>query len=232
MRFHLPAFVLLAALACGPAAAATRNFTVTSFDRIRLDGPYRVKLTTNVAPFARASGAAAAIDGVSVQVQGRTLVIRRNPSAWGSEPGKPSSAVDIEIGTHELSAAWVNGSGSVAVDRVKGGSFELSINGAGSASVGNLNVDHLKVGISGTGTAIVGGTAKEASALVRGMSSLDASGLSAKNATIAAEGAGVVKLNVSGTAKVDAHGPTSVQLGGKPACTTRTEGAAEVTGCR
>jgi len=45
------ALVLLAA----PAAATERTYSVTSFDRIRIDGPYQVSLKTNVAPFATPS---------------------------------------------------------------------------------------------------------------------------------------------------------------------------------
>ena len=53
MKAALAASLLLAA---GPAPAADRTFSVTSFDRIRVDGPYQVTLSTNVAPFARATG--------------------------------------------------------------------------------------------------------------------------------------------------------------------------------
>ena len=38
------------------AAAATRNFGIRSFEKIRVEGPYRVILKTGVAPFARAKG--------------------------------------------------------------------------------------------------------------------------------------------------------------------------------
>ena len=60
--------VTLAALllAAAPASAAERNYSVSSFDRIRVDGPYRVTLTTGVSPFAKASGSNAGIDGAVV----------------------------------------------------------------------------------------------------------------------------------------------------------------------
>lgn len=231
MRIHLPALLALALLA-GPADAAVRNFTVTGFDRIRVDGPYRVKLTTNVAPFARASGSAAALDSVSIEVQGRTLIIRRNSSAWGSTSGPQRGTVEIQVGTHELSTAWVNGSGGLSIDRVRAPSFDLVINGAGSADVGQLAVDRLKVGLAGTASARMSGTAIEASTLVRGISSFDGTELIARNATLGAEGAAAVRLNVTGTAKVNASGPATVELGGRPACITKADGAAEVIGCR
>ena len=66
MTYRLPLLVFAALAASVPASAAERNFTVTGFDRIRIDGPYRVRLTTGVAPFAKASGSAAALQGVSI----------------------------------------------------------------------------------------------------------------------------------------------------------------------
>ena len=66
-----------------PAIAAERTLSVTTFDRVRVDGPYKVKVTTGVSPYAKVSGSSAAIDGVSVDQQGQTLIIRANPSSWG-----------------------------------------------------------------------------------------------------------------------------------------------------
>ena len=51
-----PLFVLGAA---SPLAAAERSYSVTDFNRVRVEGPFAVTLATNVAPFARASGARA-----------------------------------------------------------------------------------------------------------------------------------------------------------------------------
>ena len=110
---HLPALCLLI-LAAAPADAATRNFGVNGFDRIRVDGAYKVRVTTGVAPFAIASGSAAALDGIAIDVQGRTLVVRSSRQSWGGYPGTSKGPVEISIGTHELSAAWINGSGTVA----------------------------------------------------------------------------------------------------------------------
>lgn len=217
---------------CAPAAAADRNFTVTGFDRIRVDGPYRVSLKTGVAPFARASGASAALDGVSVEVQGRTLIVRNSPSGWGGYPGESRGPVEITLGTHELSTAWVNGPGSLAIDGVRGQSFDLSLQGPGSADVGRIDVDRLRVSLTGTGGLRLDGKAALATAIVRGSGSVDGSLLTVKDATIGAEGAALVRLAATGTAKVDSTGTAVVELAGRPACTVRASGSAVVSGCR
>lgn len=231
MRTCLAVLAIATALSSTAAFAATRSFTVTGFDRVRVDGPFKVVLTTNVAPYARATGSAAALDGISVDVEGQTLIIRPKASGWTNYPDEATGPVTVSIGTHDLERAWVNGSGSLAVDKVRGPSLDLAVQGVGSVEVGEVRVDQLQVGMSGSGSAVISGTAQEATAIVRGASSLDASALTAKNATVGAAGTAVVKLSATRTVKIDAKGPVSIELSGNPVCTVRSQGSAEIHGC-
>jgi hypothetical protein len=230
MRLILPALALM--LAATPLHAAERNFTVTGFTKIRIDGAYNVKLTTNSAPFARASGDPAGLDQVAMEVQGNTLVIHPNRSSWGGYPGEARKPVEISVGTHDLASAWVNGPGSITINRVRGLSFDFAIEGSGSGSIAAAEVDQMRLRIAGTATATVAGKAPRLTAQVRGSSSLDASGLASKDVVIAAEGPASVKIAAANTAKVDAYGTSVVELTGKPACTTRVYGSATVNGCK
>jgi hypothetical protein len=227
--------LILLALASLPAVAAApsakRTYSVTGFDRVRVDGPYQVSLKTNVAPYARASGSAASIDSLSVQVQGRTLVVRRDSSAWGGYPGEGQGPVTVEVGTHELASAYVNGAGSLDIDKVRGLSFSVDISGPGTARIGQAEVDQLRVGINGAGSARLAGKAKKLSAFIRGTSSFEAEGLQANDAVIGAEGPSIVRVAVSNSAKVDARGLAAVTLTGNPACTVKAQGSANVIGC-
>ena len=213
------------------APAAERTLSVTSFDRVRVEGPFKVSVATGVSPFARVSGSATALDTVSVDQQGRTLIIRPNSSSWGGYPGQSRGSVEISVGTGDLSAAWVNGAGSMSIDKVKGLSFNLEVQGSGSAAVADAAVDRLSVGLSGAANATVAGAAPKLTAIIRGSSSLDASGLAVKDATIGAEGPSQVRATASNSAKVDARGVASVELSGGGACTVKTQGSATVTGC-
>ena len=85
MRIFLLATALAAPAA--PAIAATRNFGITDFTKVRVDGPYKVSFTSGVAPFARASGSGAALDRLTIEVRGDTLVVQNNKSGWGGYPG-------------------------------------------------------------------------------------------------------------------------------------------------
>ena len=227
MRLHLPGLAA-AALLAAPAEAARRTYPVTGFERIRVDGPYRVKLITGVAPFANAAGSAAALDAVSIEVQGRTLVVRRKTASTAAGPGP----VEISLGTHELTSAWLNGSGGLAIDAVKAQAFKLGVSGSGAAEVGRLSVDRLQVSVSGSAAVALGGAAQEANFSVSGPSSVQALELSAKAATIAAEGPSTMRLTATQTAKVNAKGLAVVELSGAPACTIRPTSTAEVHGCR
>jgi hypothetical protein len=231
MRLFLTA-VAIATLA-GPANAATRNVGVSGFDRIRVEGPFRVKLSTGVAPFATATAnSSGALEGVAIEVQGRTLIVRANRQSWGGYPGEAAGPVDISIGTHELTAAWLNGSGTMAIDKLRGLSFDLSVQGSGAVSVAAVEVDQFKAAVSGTAAISLAGTALKLTATVNGVSMLQASGLSAKDATFNVSGPATVRAMVTGTAKVSASGPASVELSGGPACTIRATGSSNVSGCR
>ena len=215
-----------------PASAATRNFGITGFTKIRVDGPYKVSVATGVAPFAKASGSSQALDRVAIDMNGDTLVVHSNTSSWGGYPGKDIGPVEISVGTHELSNAWLNGAGSLSIDRVQGLSFALSVQGSGGAQIVDVRADQMNVGLVGSASAALGGSTKKLTALIRGISSLDAAKPQSKDATIAAEGAATIDVAVSDTAKIDATGNATIRLAGRPTCTVKAVGSASISGCR
>jgi hypothetical protein len=225
-------FVLGIAALAAPAGAASRNFGITSFEKVRVDGPFKVSLKTGVAPFARATGSPQALDRVAIDVRGNTLVIHTNLDSWGGYPGKDPGPVEISLGTHDLSAAWLNGSGVLSIDRVKGLTFDLSVQGSGAGEIGQANIDQLNVSVVGTASAKLAGQAAKMTAVIRGVSTLDAAALSTKDATLGADGAATIAANVSNSVTVDASGPATVRLSGGPSCTLRVSGSASVSGCR
>jgi hypothetical protein len=231
MRTFLTAALATLALA-DPAGAASRNFGITGFEKVRVEGPFKVVLTTGVPPFARATGSSAALDRVAVEVRGNTLVVHGNLASSDGYPDRNAGPVEISLGTHDLTAAWMSGAGTLAINRVRGLSFDLSAQGSGAAGIGQVDVDQLNVSVVGTASAVLAGRAAKVTAVIRGISSLDASGLLAKDATIGAEGAATVKANVSDAVTVDGNGPVAITLSGRPACTLRLSGSTSVTGCR
>lgn len=229
MRIALTIF--LAASSAVSAHAADRNYSVTSFDRIRVEGPYAVSVTTNVAPFARAKGALGAIDGVSLRVEGRTLYVRADRSAWGGKPDQPAGPVTIAVGTHDLAYVSLSGAGSVAIDRVRGLNFTLLVSGSGSASVADAEIDNLRVSLVGSAQASVAGTAKQFTGNIRGAGVLDAAGLATQDAALSALGPATLRATAGNSAKITASGTATVAIAGGGACTLKVSGSATVTGC-
>ena len=91
-------------------------------------------------------------------------------------------------------------------------SFDLSVQGTGMIGIEQADVDQLKISIGGTGTVALAGKAGKMNASVRGLSSLDASRLSTKDARIGAEGPATVKANVSNDATITASGVAEIEL--------------------
>ena len=229
MRTFLALFFIL--VAASPLYAAQRNYSVTDFNRVRIEGPYAVTLATRVAPFARASGNQRALDRVSITVEGRTLIIRADRSAWGGSPDEQAGPVTISVGTHDLEQAQLVGPGSLAIDRVRGLTFVMSSFGAGAASVGDIAVDRLRLAGDGSGSMRVAGTVKQFDATLNGPGLIDAAGLTAKDATLSAMGPASLRATVTNTAKINATGTATVTLDGGAACVRKVTGSAVVNGC-
>ena len=231
MRTFLIAMSSVLALAA-PASAGTRNFGLDSFTKIRVEGPFKVTLTTGVAPFAKAIGTTTALDRIALEVRGDTLVVQTNPGAWGGYPGENPGTVEISVGTHDLTNAALTGAGSLAISRVKGLSFALSVQGSGAAEIGDVASDQLEVNLAGTASAKLKGRSLKFTALVRGLSSLNAGNLLVPEAHITADGSATIDAFVTQSARIDAWGPATIRIAGHPSCTLKVSGSTSISGCR
>jgi Putative auto-transporter adhesin, head GIN domain len=218
----------LALVAATSAQAAERRYTVTDFDKIQLDGPFQVSLVTGKPPTARATGAQRALDLVSLDMQGRTLRIRRDRSASGGYPGESVGPLKIELSTHGLRTGIVSGSGSLSIDKAKAMRFEAALSGSGSLRIDSIEADTLFVTMLGSGKVQLGGKAKDLRATVQGTGDLDAGALTAVDAQITSETSGSIQAAVSRTAKVTALGTGDVDVTGSADCTIKALGSGRV----
>lgn len=231
MRTFLFATAVMIALS-PPAHAGTRNFGITGFTKVRIDGPYKVTLTTGVPPFARANGSPTALDRLAIEVRGDTLVVHSDRDAWGGYPGVDPGPVEVSVGTHELSDAALNGSGSLAINRVRGLTFGLAVLGSGAAEINEVAADQLNVSLAGTTNVKLSGRTKRLTAVVRGLAALDAAKLSAPEAHIVAQGSATIDAVAAQSARVEASGPATIRLAGRPSCELQVNGSATVSGCK
>ena len=218
----------LLALSSVPASAAERRYTITDFDRIQVDGPFQVALTTGRASSAMASGSSAAIERVSIEVQGRTLRVRANRSAWGGYPGEGAGPVHILLSTQGLRGASLAGSGRLSIDKARTMRFDASVSGSGQIDVGNIEADTLAVALLGLGTISVGGKAKSLRATLGGAGDLDAEALSVEDAQIDASTSGSIAVAVRRAATVTSSGQGDIKIIGNPACTVKSSGSGQV----
>jgi hypothetical protein len=216
------------ALAAAPAGAAERTYPVTDFDTIRVEGPFQVVLATGLATRVQASGSPQALERLSVAVEGRTLRITVNRSAWGGYPGQSPGPVRIAASTRDLARASVLGAGSLDIDKARGLRLDLAVGGSGSLSVHALDADNLVVGLVGSGRIALGGHARQMRATIQGSGDLDAARLRADNLLLGADTAGTIIFGSARTAKVTATGAGDVTIGGTPACTVDHKGAGSV----
>lgn len=217
----------LALLAAAPAVAAERGYSVTSFDRIRVEGPFVVTVATGKAVSARARGDAAALDRVQLRVEGRTLLVRAG-SSWGGFSDGVQGPVAIALTTPALDSAILLGSGSLDVDRMKAGRVIVTVEGSGRARVGRIEADNASLAIAGSGSLAASGTARVGSVIARGQSSLDARGLTVADLTVVAESASPVAITATRSARVTASGLGPVEVDGSAACEVRQTGAGPV----
>jgi hypothetical protein len=225
--FGIVALGLLAA--CGGAHAATRGFEVSDFTRLRVEGPFDVRVRTGIGPAARATGPQAAIDRVIVEQHGDTLVIRPVRSAGGVNWswGKDQPMV-IEVGTHRIDAATIAGSGDVAIDRARGDSLDLTLGGSGDLSVEDVDVATLRLAMNGSGDLTVKGRARQADALLVGSGDIHGEALQADTATAKLVGSGDLALAARRTAAVTLSGSGDVTITGPASCTVSRTGSGDV----
>lgn len=224
---RLTAAALLLTAAAGEAATTERGFTVTSFDRVRVEGPFVVTVATGKAVSARARGDAAALDRVQLRVEGRTLLVRAGTS-WGGFADGRQGPVTIALTTPALDSAILLGNGSLDVDRMKAARVIVTVEGSGRATIRQIEADNASLAIAGSGSLAASGTARVGSVIARGQSSLDARGLTVADLTVVAESASPVAITATRSARVTASGLGPVEVDGSAACEVRQTGAGQV----
>ena len=218
--------VLAAAVAASGASAATRGYSITSFDRIRLEGPFAVTLRTGAGSSARAEGPdQRMLERVRIEVMGRTLVIRRDRDGT---PGGTMRDIRIALSTPAISGATVLGAGSLAIAAGRGPRFDAAVSGAGSLALTGIETEQLNLTITGAGQVTVGGRARQLRAIVQGAGTIAAPDLSVQDAAVTTAGTGTVTLAATRTARVNATGGGTITILGTPACTVASEGTVEV----
>jgi hypothetical protein len=213
----------------GGGPTVSRNYQIGDFQEIEVAGPYNVEVRTGGNPGVSASGSEKLLEHTTVEVRGDKLVIRpeRSSNWFGGWSGNGKASFTVTV--PRLSAAKIAGSGDIAVDKVRGSSFEGAVAGSGNLKVGAMDVQTVKLAIGGSGGVKAGsGKAQSAEYSIGGSGDLDASGIAAQELKVSIAGSGGVRANASGTADVNIMGSGDVEVAGGAKCNVSKMGSGSV----
>jgi hypothetical protein len=226
VRFAPLALLLIPA----PAHADERSFLLTGFDRIRVDGPYQVIVTTGGSAGASAQGDARAIDSVNVRVNGTTLVITRSIETRDGYANAARTLPSLTVSTPALRGAVLTGGGRLTIGRMAAQRVDVSLTGAGTIDVAEVDADHLNATLVGTGALKLAGRALDARFQSNGAGSIDADGLTTGTLAVDAQSAGDSRFNARTSATIAALGSGTVSVGGTATCTVQGAGPVACAG--
>jgi hypothetical protein len=221
--------VLLPLAACtSSAVAATRNYGVTSFSHMRIAGPFDVHVRVGGSPSAHATGPQEALDRLSVEQNGDTLVVKPLPGGWGGSFGSWHGKVVVEVTAPSLDNLAMSGSGGVTVDRVKGDSLDLALSGSGDLNVAAIDVNRLSATMTGSGDMTLVGKARQAKTTLTGSGDLKAGDLASDDAVASLIGSGDLAVGARHTATVNLAGSGDIDIAGPATCTIARSGSGDV----
>lgn len=218
--------MLAASLLPSPAMAATRGYTITSFDAIRVDAPVEVIITTGAGASAKVDGDPSLIERLRIDVSGRLLNVRMERAQPGEKSGGHAT---LRLSTGALERLVLTGGGSISVNRMKGLRGEIVLGGNGDVSVAAVDLDQLTLGVAGAGRATLSGRAALATVRVNGPGAVAAGDLRVRQATVSNDGPGNIALTADVTAKISASGSGDVTIVGKAACQVENRGTGRIS---
>ena len=220
MIVRLLPFALIALAA--PAAADERVFQTGSFERVRIDGPFEVRITTGGSPGAKASGDRQLIERISVAANGGTITVRLGSGGWGEAFRSDAAAPPvITLTTPRLTTIAVSAGARATVSRIAGQRIDLSVAGSSSLTARQVEADQLTAALRGSGALTMGGRAKRARLTSDGTGTIDAKAMTVEDLVVQLDGLGETRATAQRTAQVTTTGLGQVTVEGGAACTVR-----------
>jgi hypothetical protein len=219
MRYLLAPLLLLSSpTLAGAAPVTSRTVSVGSFDRIRVEGPFEVRVTIG-SP--RATIADDVNEGVAVRVDGTTLSVRKGTGGWGEQPRGASGGggpIVVTLSTPSLVSASVAAGGRLTIEKMRGMKLDVTVSGNGSLALAAADTDQLNATLIGTGEMTLAGRAARARLVASGRGAIDATGLAVNDLTVHLDGVGDVKAAARYTAQVTNSGLGTVTVAGPAKC--------------
>lgn len=204
------------------APAASRTYSVGSFERVRIEGPFEVHIATGKSPGAHVDGDQAIVDQLEISVNGTTITVRLGQAGWGETPAKAATrAPVVTLTTPRLVGVAVVAGAEVDVGAMKAQRVDLTITGAGSLKVSAVDTDQLVATVVGTGALSAAGRASRATLQVNGPGTIDAPALASNDLIARVEGSGGIRTTARFTARVTTTGLGKVEVLGNAKCVVK-----------
>ncbi len=202
-------------------SGATRSYDVRDFTAVKLAGSDDVDVRVGSGFAVRAEGDPEVLARLTISRDGDRLIVSRR---WSGARGNARVYVTLP----RLTAAALDGSGDLAIDQVRGGSFDARLAGSGNLRIAQVATDSLDLTLAGSGNIATAGQTGQLSLDLAGSGNVEAGGLAAREATIKSAGSGNIRATVRGAASVMLVGSGDVDLGGAARCTVRKLGSGTV----
>ena len=210
------------------ASAADRTVGIGSFERLRVEGPFRVTVAAGP-PRAKVSGDRRAIDEVDVRAEGGTLVVRMGSNGWGEQPVATDAPLTVTLSAPALIGVAVIGAADVAVARMKGQRVDVSVSGTGSIALGSVEADQLNLSVIGSAGIKASAHAPKARLLTNGPGTIDAATLATDDLFVRLDGAGKTKVQARFSAQVVNTGLGRVTVVGNAKCSIKASAGGPVS---
>ena len=213
---------LLAVIAASPVWAAERTVTLSSFEKLRVDGPFEVRIVTGASPGVKLSGDRELIERVAVQANGASLTIRLGNGGWGERFASANNVPPVlTVSTPRLTNLAIAAGTRATANRLKGQQVAVSVHGTGSLVIDRVEADQFTASLLGAGALTVSGEANRARLVSDGTPTIDASRLMVKDLDVQLSGLGETSAFARQTASVISNGLGKVMVRGPATCTVR-----------
>lgn len=229
MRFLSLSLLAAALLLPSAVQAAERKFSIFGFEDIRIGNGVDVVLMSGKGPSARAEGETRELlDRVSLQKNGKQLIVSVRRKSLSADDYDADAPVTLYLSSYAISNISHLGSGQVTLDKLSGRSPRVRLGGFGTLRIDAVDADRLDVAMTGGGQMIMVGEARDARVELQGASMFESPDLTVEKLTLVQRGPASSDLRVKREAVITNNGTGRINIAGKPNCTVRTDGAAEI----
>lgn len=219
----------MAATAKGSIVEQRREFG--AFDAVQLNSAIDVVLVQSGRTAATLVGPALAIERITTEVKGNTLLIGDKPGNtgywfWNRDKAPP---VRLVVEVAEVRKLAVHGAGDMSAKALKGSELEVNVLGAGDVRLNDLSLSSLKVNVVGSGDVALAGKAPAQAFVIRGSGDIRASELQGSTVSVSIAGSGDARVWAMQSLSVSIAGSGDVRYRGEPTLTQQIAGSGDVS---